>query len=403
MAKIGIFNGVRVVELAQYVMVPSAGAMLADFGAEVIKIETPGAGDPYRSLVVDVRGAGRPNFSLEQNNRGKKSIAIDLKSEAGRALFYRLIETADVFLTSLRPGALRRMGLDVDELRKHNPKIIYGRANGLGFKGAEADKPGFDASSFWARGGFAHLLTPPSGEFIRQPRALGDHSAAMNLAFGIAAALFRRATTGEPSLIETSLLATAAWVLSNDLVAAQDGVHDDNVQRKAVERNPLVGTYRTRDGRWIQLVFLEPQRYWPGLCAALGRPELAADPRFADAKARATNGIALLALLGEIFAAKDWAEWKPSFDRLDAPWELVRMIDDVFADPQTLANGHVFDLAMADGGTVKLVASPVTVDGTPGTGATRAPDCGQHTNALLAACGLAEAEIAALKQAGVVA
>jgi crotonobetainyl-CoA:carnitine CoA-transferase CaiB-like acyl-CoA transferase len=192
-------------------------------------------------------------------------------------------------------------------------------------------------------------------------------------------------------------------VLSNDLVAAQDGVHDDNVQRKAVERNPLVGTYRTRDGRWIQLVFLEPQRYWPGLCAALGRPELAADPRFADAKARATNGIALLALLGEIFAAKDWAEWKPSFDRLDAPWELVRMIDDVFADPQTLANGHVFDLAMADGGTVKLVASPVTVDGTPGTGATRAPDCGQHTNALLAACGLAEAEIAALKQAGVVA
>ena len=403
MPKVEIFSGVRVIELAQYVMVPSAGAMLADFGAEVIKIEAPGAGDPYRSLVVDVRGVGRPNFSLEQNNRGKKSIAVDLKSAQGRALFYRLIETADVFLTSLRPGALKRMGLDVEALRKHNPKIIYGRANGLGFKGAEADKPGFDASSFWARGGFADLLTPPSGEFIRQPRALGDHSAAINLAFGVAAALFRRATTGEPSLIETSLLATAAWVLSNDLVASQDGAHDDNVQRKAVERNPLVGTYRTRDGRWIQLVFLEPQRYWPGLCEALGHPELAVDSRFADAKARAANGIELLALLSEIFAGRDWADWEASFGRLDAPWELVRKIDDVFTDPQTVANCHVFDLAMADGGAVKLVATPLTVDGTPGTGATRAPDCGQHTDALLAEFGVTAAEIAALKSAGVVA
>lgn len=403
MAKVEIFSGVRVIELAQYVMVPSAGAMLSDFGAEVIKVEAPGAGDPYRSLVVDVRGAGRPNFSLEQNNRGKKSIALDLKAEAGRALFYRLIETADVFLTSLRPGALKRMGLDVDELRKHNPKIIYGRANGLGFKGDEADKPGFDASSFWARGGFAHLLTPKSGEFIRQPRALGDHSAAMNLAFGVAAALFRRATTGEPSVIETSLLATAAWVLSNDLVASQDGAHDDNVQRKAVERNPLVGTYRTRDGRWIQLVFLEPQRYWPGLCEALGRPELAADPRFVDADARALNGVECLALLTEIFAGRDWAEWRDGFERLDAPWELVRSIDDVFTDPQTVSNGHIFELAMADGGAVKLVATPVTVDGTPGTATHRAPDCGQHTDALLAACGVPADEIAGLRRAGVVA
>ncbi|MDB5396339.1 MAG: CoA transferase [Rhodospirillales bacterium] len=403
MTKVKIFAGVRVVELGQYVMVPSAGAMLADFGAEVIKVETPGAGDPYRSLVVDVRGAGRPNFSLEQNNRGKKSIALDLKAEAGQALFYRLIETADVFLTSLRPGALRRMGLDVETLRKHNPKIIYGRANGLGFKGAEADKPGFDASAFWARGGFADLLTPKSGEFIRQPRALGDHSAAMSLAFGIAATLFRRATTGEPSLIETSLLATAAWVLSNDLVASQERTQDADVQRRAVERNPLVGTYRTRDGRWIQLVFLEPQRYWPGLCEALGRPELAADPRFADAKARAENGIACLALLTEIFAGRDWPDWQGSFEGLDAPWELVRSINDVFADPQTVSNGHVFDVDMADGGTVKLVATPVTVDGTPQTGTHRAPDCGQHTDALLAEYGIPAGEIAALKRAGVVA
>jgi crotonobetainyl-CoA:carnitine CoA-transferase CaiB-like acyl-CoA transferase len=401
MTSVEIFGGVRVVELAQYVMVPSTGAMLADFGAEVIKVETPGIGDPYRNLVVDVRGAGRPNYSLEQNNRGKKSIALDLKAPAGLALFYRLIETADVFLTSLRPGALKRMGLDVADLRKRNPRLIYARANGLGFKGAEADKPGFDASAFWSRGGFAHLLTPLSGEFIRQPRALGDHSAAMNLAFGVAGALFRRATTGEPSLIETSLLATAAWVLSNDLVAAQDGAHDTNLQRKAVERNPLVGTYRTRDGRWIQLVFLEPQRYWPSLCVALGRTDLSADPRYADAKARTANGVELLALLSEIFAAKDWAEWRPSFDCLDAPWELVRSIEDVFTDPQTIANGHIFELGTTDGTPVKLVASPLTVDGMPGTGERLAPDCGQHTDALLAECGISPLEIESLRRAGV--
>ncbi len=402
MTKVAMFAGVRVVELAQYVMVPSCGAMLSDFGAEVIKVETPGAGDPYRALVVDVRSIGRPNYSLEQNNRGKKSIALDLKSKAGLALFYRLIATADVFLTSLRPGALKRMGLDVADLRAHNPKIIYARANGLGFQGAEADKPGFDASAFWARGGFGHLLTAKGSDFVRQPRALGDHSAAMNLAFGVAGALFRRAMTGEPSLIETSLLATAAWVLSNDIVASQDATYSDDVLKKAVERNPLVGLYRTRDSRWVQLVFLEAQRYWPGLCKTLGRPELATDPRFADADARAANGVELIALLSEIFAARDWADWRPAFEGFDAPWELVRTIRDVFDDPQTHVNGHVFEVAMADGETVKLVASPLTVDGEPGTAEKRAPDCGQQTDALLGECGVPAEEITALRAAGVV-
>jgi len=402
MAKVAMFGGVRVVELAQYVMVPSCGAMLADFGAEVIKIETPGQGDPYRSLVVDVRAVGKPNYSLEQNNRGKKSVALDLKAREGLGLFYKLIATADVFLTSLRPGALKRMGLGVESLREHNPKLIYARANGLGFRGPEADKPGFDASAFWARGGFGHLLTPQGGDFVRQPRALGDHSAAMNLAFGVAGALFRRAMTGEPSLVETSLLATAAWMLSNDLVASQEDNYGDDVLQRAVERNPLVGLYRTRDDRWVQLVFLEAERYWPDLCQTLGRPELATDPRYEDAKARATNGKALIALLSEIFAERDWADWQPAFAAFDAPWELIRTIRDVFTDPQIMANGHIFELETA-GGTVKLVASPLTLDGNPGTGKDRAPDCGQDTDALLTECGVPAGEIAVLKQRGVVA
>jgi crotonobetainyl-CoA:carnitine CoA-transferase CaiB-like acyl-CoA transferase len=397
-----LFAGVRVIELAQYVMVPAAGAMLADLGAEVIKIEQPGTGDPYRSLVVDRRATKGPNFSLEQNNRGKKSVALDLKSEDGRQLLLRLLAGADVFLTSLRPKALARLGLTPEALARHNPRLIYARANGLGFKGDEADKPGFDASSFWSRGGFAHMLSSLVGAFVRQPRALGDHASAMNLAFGVAGALFRRERTGEAPLVETSLLATAAWMLSNDVVAAQDPHYPPDVLQKAVEHNPLVGTYRTRDDRWIQLVFLDADRYWPGFCTVIGRPDLATDPRFATAKLRGENGRTLLALIADTIAQRSWDEWRPAFQAFDAPWELVRTLADVHADPQVHANGYLFDLTTADGYPVRLVASPLTVDGVAGHAGQAAPECGQHTDALLGQAGLAAGEIAALRATGVV-
>ena len=399
-----LFQGVRIIELAQYVMVPSAGAMLADFGAEVIKIETPGTGDPYRSLVVDKRASKGPNYSLEQNNRGKKSVAIDLKSDSGRALLLRLLKTADVFLTSLRPNALARLGLTPEALRQENPKLIYARANGLGFRGPEANKAGFDASSFWARGGFAHLLSSGAGTFVRQPRALGDHGSAMNLAFGVAGALFQRERSGQAALVETSLLATAAWMLSNDLVAAQDANYGGaSVLQGALEQNPLVGTYQTKDARWIQLVFLEPDRYWPGLCQTLGRPELAGEPRFASAALRAENGRALLALLADIFASRTWEEWRQPFTQFDAPWELVRTLHDLYEDPQITDNETVFEVTTGDGLPVKLVASPITVDGTTGKAHSGAPGCGQHTDELLAELGLAEAEIASHRKSGVIA
>jgi crotonobetainyl-CoA:carnitine CoA-transferase CaiB-like acyl-CoA transferase len=379
------------------VFVPGAGVLLADQGAEVIKIETTGKGDPYRTLRVgDGREIGSANLAMEQNNRGKKSVALDLKTVEGRDAFLALLCTADVFLTSLRPRAIRSRGLDVDDLRAHNPKLIYVRGNGFGFRGAEADKAGFDASAFWARGGMAYAMTPP-GQPLTPPRpALGDHSASVALAFGIAGALFRRALTGEPSVVETSLLATAVWMLSADITYSQSPNYV--VHHPDVHRFPLMTAYPTRDGRLLQLMLLDPQPYWPGLCRMLGCVELADDPRFVDNPARTANGAALVAIIGERIARRDWNDWKPMFDAWDAPWELIGTIHDVAADPQVSMNDMLFDLSVKDGTEIRVVAGPVAFDGRTVFGSVGcSPSLGEHTDELLRSVGYSDQAILELK------
>ena len=396
----GMFAGVRVVELAQYVFAPGAGTLLADQGAEVIKVELTGKGDPYRSLKIgDGRETKSGNLAMEQNNRGKKSLALDLKSDAGRDALLALIRTADVFLTSLRPRALRSLRLEVDDLRAVNPKIIYARGNALGFQGAEADKPGFDASAFWARGGAAYAMTPPGQALTPSRPAMGDHLGSMNLAFGIASALFRRAMTGEPSVIETSLLSTAVWMLSSDISYSQS--EDYVVHRSKAVRLPLIGAYPTKDGRILQLMLLDPQPYWPALCDILGIAELAQDPRFVDNPARMAHAATLTAILSERIVARDWAEWRPIFEAWDAPWELVRTIHEVASDPQALANDMFFDLPMDNGDTIRVVSGPVLFDGKPlAVPPQRAPHLGEHSDELLRSAGLSDDGVARLKAIG---
>jgi len=309
-----MFAGVRIIELAQYVFVPGASVLMADHGAEVIKIETPGSGDPYRTLRIgDGRETGAINLAMEQNNRNKKSVSLDLKSAEGREALLKLVETADVFITSLRPKAIRALHLDVDDLRARNPKIIYARGNGLGFKGAEADKPGFDASAFWARGGVCHAFTRPGTQPPSPRAAFGDHSGSMALAFGIASALFKRAATGEPSVVETSLLATAAWILSADVTYSQAPGYKIHHEGGGA-RQPLMHAYETRDGRLIQLMLLDPRPHWLPLCQMLNLPELAEDPRFATQEARLENAAALSDLLQARIGSQDWAQWQPLFE-----------------------------------------------------------------------------------------
>jgi crotonobetainyl-CoA:carnitine CoA-transferase CaiB-like acyl-CoA transferase len=397
MSASGVFAGVRVVELAQYVFVPGASVLMADQGAEVIKVETPGIGDPYRTLKIgDGRETGTTNLAMEQNNRGKKSVALDLKNEEGREAMLKLIETADVFLTSLRPRAIRALRLDVADLRARNPKLIYARGNGLGFRGAEADKPGFDASAFWARGGACYAFTRP-GQQPTSPRpAFGDHSGSVAVAFGIASALYKRATTGEPSVVETSLLSTAVWMLSADVTYSQEPGY--SVHGMATGRFPLKHAYTTRDGRVIQLMLLDPRPHWRPLCRMLDLDALVDDPLFATHEARTENAPGLIAFMQERIGAHDWAHWQPIFDAWDAPWELIRTIDDVAVDPQVLANEMVFPMQVGDE-KIRVVAGPTAFDGRAApTAPERSPGMGEHTDHYLAALGYGAQQIESMKQ-----
>jgi crotonobetainyl-CoA:carnitine CoA-transferase CaiB-like acyl-CoA transferase len=396
----GVFSGVRVVELAQFVFVPAAGALLADQGAEVIHVEPPGTGDPYRTLrIADGRNTKSANLSMEQNNRGKKSVGINLKSKAGREVFLRLIETADVFLTSLRPKAVDALGLGIETLRARNPGLIYVRGNGVGFEGKDINKAGYDASAFWARGGFAHALRPAAADAPVRPRpALGDHASAVAVAYGIAGALFKRSRTGEPSVVDISLLASAMWILSADVVVSQTQTAQQMAATGSESRFPLTRAYRTRDGRFIQMMFLDPERYWEALCRKIDRNDFLADARFASIEKRVENGADLSGEIAATIAAKDWQHWQPIFEAWDAPWELVQTIHEVAADQQVAANGYLFDVEVSDGSMIKLASGPVGFDGRSAPlKPRRAPLLGEDTDALLTGIGMKAAELAQLR------
>ena len=396
------FDGVRVVELAQWVFVPVAGALLADWGADVVRIERP-EGDPYRGLATQGIGtdSGGVNLSMALANRGKRSVALDLRHDRGRAVLDELLQTADVFLTNFRPGALQRLGLDAETLTARHPSLVYARGHGYGVRGPDAGLAGYDACAFWARGGLAHTLTPPDREHpITQRGAMGDRNGAMALAFGIAAALLRRSRTGTGSVVDVSLLGTAMWTLSSDLLAA---LHGDDPAPAAgrVMVNPVVGTYRTKDGRHVQLVFLEADRYWADFCRLIGREDLVDDPRFVDLQARRANNDVCVAELDAEFARRTLAEWKEVLGRLDAPWAPVQTVAELLDDPQVIANDYVGEVAIEGQPTYRLPTVPVQLDEQPPP-MRRAPEHGEHTELVLLELGHSWDDISALRDAGVV-
>lgn len=399
-----IFEGVRVIELAQWVFVPVAGALLADWGADVVRVEHP-EGDPYRALATQGIGSdsGGVNLSLALANRGKRSLAIDIKKKAGLEVLFTLLETADVFLTSLRPGALRRLGLDADQLRARFPGLVYARGHGFGVRGPDADQAGYDASAFFARGGVADALTPPDREYpITQRGAMGDRNGGMALAFGIAGALLKRERTGSGSLVDVSLLATAMWTLSSDLLTVLGGHAIPRPGDRGNTPNPLTSTYRTADGRFIQLMMLQGDRYWPDLCRALGRDELITDPRFADLTARRAHSAECVAVLDAEFGRRSFTQCKHVLGGIDAPWAPVQRVDELPDDPQVVANGYIGEVPAADNSPAyRLPTVPVQFDESP-PALRRAPEHGEHTEALLLDIGYDWAGISALKADGTI-
>jgi crotonobetainyl-CoA:carnitine CoA-transferase CaiB-like acyl-CoA transferase len=399
----GAFDGVRVVELAQWVFVPVAGALLADWGADVVHIEST-QGDPYRGLISQGIGSDRGgvNLSLALANRGKRSIAVDIKRDEGRGVLHRLLASADVFLTNMRPKALERLDLDAGSLTDRYPTLIYARGHGYGVRGPDADQAGYDASAFWARGGLAHMLTPPERDYpVGQRGAMGDRNGAMALAFGIAAALLKRSRTGAGSVVDVSLMATAMWTLSSDILAALGGDEPKASSGRGPVVNPVVGVYRTKDGRHIQLVFLEADRYWPDFCRLIGRSDLIDDARFSTLQARAENGEACVAALDEEFARRTFAEWKELLHQLDAPWAPIQSIPELLEDPQVTANGYIGDVVVDGEAQYRLPAVPVQFDGRPPE-LRRAPEHGEDTETVLVELGYGWDEIMGLKESAVV-
>jgi crotonobetainyl-CoA:carnitine CoA-transferase CaiB-like acyl-CoA transferase len=400
------FAGVRVIEVASWVFVPAAGAVLADWGADVIKIEHPTSGDPQRALVVSEYGGPgqRRNAALEQANRGKRSVAIDLSSADGLDLLYRLVAEADVFLTNFLSPVRNRLKIDEDSIRRVNPGIVYAKGDGYGPRGPDADTPGFDGTAYLARGAVAHSLRMPGDDWpVTGTGGQGDLPSAMTLAGGIAAGLFERERSGRGPRVDVSLLSTAMWSLSPGLVAvASNGLGNPLRVRREDNMNPLSIHYRTRDARYVKLSLNQSDRYFGSLCERLGCPELAADERFADAGARADHRAECVAALDAVFARFDLDEVKRRLEKLNGPWAVVQSARELLDDPQVLANGYLVDAVDDEGEKFQLVAPPVQFDEYHPDAVTACPAHGEHTDEVLLGLGLTIGQLLELKLAGAI-
>jgi crotonobetainyl-CoA:carnitine CoA-transferase CaiB-like acyl-CoA transferase len=379
----GPLAGVRVVELGVWVAGPAAGGILADWGADVVKIEPP-AGDPARMFgrMLGIEDGSSPPF--EMDNRGKRSIVLDVTTEDGRSTTRELLSGADVFLTNVRPSALARMGLDFEAVASDNPALIYGLITGFGESGPDADRAAFDVAAFWARSGLAHLLTRPGETPPFQRGGMGDHTAGMTLAGAVCAALVARGRTGKGQMVSTSLYRQGAYTVSFDLNTFLMTGNPIAIGQRESMGNPCMNNYASGDGRRFWIVGLQASRHWPPLCRAVGRPEWLSHPRFDTPINRAINARELIAELDEIFATKPLDEWAKIFaGEPDFFWSPINSLEDVIGDEQFHAAGGIVNVPDDQGG-VAMVASPADFHGTPWEPRSTAPQLGEHTDEILA-------------------
>jgi crotonobetainyl-CoA:carnitine CoA-transferase CaiB-like acyl-CoA transferase len=395
--------GIRVLEVAMWGFVPSAGAVLSDWGADVVKVEHAVNGDPQRALRQTGRYKieGDPNPNIEHANRGKRSIGLDLAVAESRSVLEELVRRSDVFLTSFLPGARSKLRIDVDDIRAINPDIIYARGSALGPRGVESERGGYDMTAFWCRASTAAAITPPNVEGLINPPApaYGDTISGTNLAGGIAAALLARERTGSPSVVDVSLLGSGLWAmgmaiatslrLEQSFDAPPNGAHGSPT-------NPLTGLYRTADGRFISFVMLQPAKFWADVARHLDRPEWIDDPRFADTASISQHTAEAVELIREVISKRPLAEWAERFATLSGPWAPVQDTLQVRDDVQVQANEYLLQA-----GELDLVASPVQFD-VASPVLSPAPEFAAQTEEILLELGLDWDRIIALKEANAV-
>jgi crotonobetainyl-CoA:carnitine CoA-transferase CaiB-like acyl-CoA transferase len=396
----GPMDGVRIVELGVWVAGPAAGGVLADWGADVVKIEPP-TGDPARTFQRMLGGDMPNNPVFELDNRSKRSVVLDLSTPEGREVALELIDGADVFLTNIRLSALKRIGLDHETLLTRNKRLVYAIITGYGLDGPDADRAAYDIAAFWARSGIAHLLTPPDSNPPFQRGGMGDHSVGVSCAGAISAALFSRERTGEGQLVSTSLLRQGVYTVGFDLNMVLGWGLSTQVGTREAMGNPAINNYVAGDGRRFWIVGLEGERHWPPLARAVGHPEwLETDSVFSTPAGRAQNARDLIAQLDAVFATKSLDEWSEVFaTEPDFFWAPVNGPDEILADPQLRYAGGLVDVP-DEFGTTTMIASPSDFYGTPWAPRWVAPKLGEHTDSVLAELGKSPDDIAALHAAG---
>ncbi|MDA0159922.1 CoA transferase [Solirubrobacter ginsenosidimutans] len=399
MAGESVLAGVKVLDAASFIAGPAAAAVLADFGAEVIKLEPP-AGDLSRVLSsVPPCPRARANYSWELTNRNKRSVAIDLKAPTATEVLSRLVGWADVVITNFPHGTREKLHLGYEEVSGWNPHVIYADVTGFGDAGPDAALPGFDLTAYWARSGLLASTRDAGAPPTVPIPGSGDYAAAMSLCAAIATALYHRERTGQGMSVGTSLLAAGVWSAGTFVAGALAGGTSFGAHDPAAPTNPLINPYQSADGRWLMLVVSPP--HWPGLAAAVGYPSLPEDPRFADAERIARNSATLTELLDTAFRSQPLAHWREVLDRAHITYGVVQTPEEAAADPQLRANGVVVPLD-GDDDLTETISSPITLRGRGKTPARRAPAIGEHNDDVLGELGFDRADIARLRAAGVI-
>jgi crotonobetainyl-CoA:carnitine CoA-transferase CaiB-like acyl-CoA transferase len=393
------FEGIRVLEVAAWTFVPAAGAIMADLGADVIKVEPP-KGDPQRGLknMLNFETAG-PNPFHEIPNRGKRSITLDLKSEAGREALLKIAEASDVFLTSYLPHLRERLRIDVDDVKAVNPRIIYARGTGWGSEGPMRDTGGYDLAAGWATSGLAeHLMRAEDGP-AAQPAAFFDLQGGNTIAGSIAMALLQRERTGETPIVDVSLMNVGMWTMAPGIVSAPYLEKPNTTDRK-MPGNPITNWYETKDGRWIYLVLLQGDRFWPEICTIIEREDLISDPRFKDGAVRFENRAECVKELDKTFSTRTLEDWKEKLKALSGVWAPALNYREIHEHPQVEPNGFLPKVTGHDGVEFRLVSPAMHFDCKPTTPAGPAPELGQDTEAVLTDVGLDWEEITKLRERG---
>ena len=398
----GIFEGLKVLDCASFIAAPAAATVLSDFGAEVIKIEPPGTGDPYR-LLPKLPGypISEHNFAWLLEARNKRSLALDLAKPEGREVLYRLVAEADVFITNFPPGVRKRLGITYEEIGTKNPRLIYASFTGYGEKGAEADKPGFDSNAYWARSGLMDLVRADENTTpARSTPGMGDHPCAMALYGAIVTALYKRERTGEGSHVSSNLMANGLWAAGVLAQAKLCGAQFQERRPRERALNAVVNHYRCKDGRWLILSLLNEERQWPTLAGCMGREDLIADARFATKADRHARSLELIAIFDQVFATKSLAEWRAILDGNGLVFGVIGILDDIPTDTQMIENEV---LVPFENDALLTINSPIWVDGSEKVKPKRPPEVGEHSEDILRESGYDDVTIRNLKASGAVA